>query len=63
MQPFLTAFYKLFVPTAMLLPYHKLDGCDGSKHPVCFTDEEKIKLKGALVDLADRIRRAADNIE
>ena len=27
--------------------YHKLDGCDGSKHPVCFTDEEKIKLKGA----------------
>ena len=38
--------------------YHKLDGLNG----IQFTDEEKQTLKGALVDLADRIRRAADNI-
>lgn len=43
--------------------YHKLDGCDGNKRQISFTDEEKIKLKGALIDLADRIRSAADNIE
>lgn len=43
--------------------YHKLDGLDGTKRPVAFTDEEKLTLKGALVDLADRIRRAADNID
>ncbi len=38
--------------------YHKLDGLNGIE----FSDEEKQTLKGALVDLADRIRRAADNI-
>ena len=43
--------------------YHKLDGYDGSKRQISFTDEEKQILKGALVDLADRIRRAADNIK
>lgn len=39
--------------------YHKLDGLNG----IQFSDEEKQTLKGALVDLADRIRRAADNIK
>lgn len=39
--------------------YHKLDGLNG----IQFTDEEKQTLKGALVDLADRIRRAADKIK
>lgn len=43
--------------------YHKLDGYDSDQRQMEFTEEEKIKLKGALVDLADRIRRAADNIE
>jgi hypothetical protein len=43
--------------------YHKLDGVDGNKKPTEFTLEEKYQLKGALVDLADRIRRAADSIE
>ena len=38
--------------------YHKLDGLNGIE----FSEEEKQTLKGALVDLADRIRRAADNI-
>lgn len=43
--------------------YHKLDGVDGNKKLTEFTLEEKYQLKGALVDLADRIRRAADSIE
>ena len=43
--------------------YHKLDGVDGNKKPTEFTEEEKYQLKGALIDLADRIRRAADTIQ
>lgn len=43
--------------------YHKLDGVDGNKKPTDFTTEERFQLKGALVDLADRIRRAADTIQ
>lgn len=42
--------------------YHKLDGIDDNKVPTAFNEEEKLQLKGALSDLADRIRRAADNI-
>ena len=43
--------------------YHKLNGVDGNKKPTDFTIEERYQLKGALIDLADRIRRAADSIE
>ena len=43
--------------------YHKLDGIDDNKKPTEFTEAEKIQLKGALCDLADRIRRAADTIQ
>lgn len=43
--------------------YHKLDGIDGNKKPTEFTEEEKYKLKGALIDLSDRIRRVADTIQ
>lgn len=42
--------------------YHKLDGVDGNKKPTTFTEEEKQQLKGALCDLANRIRLAADKI-
>lgn len=42
--------------------YHKLDGIDGNGGIGGFTDAEKEQLRGALVDLSDRIRRAADNI-
>ena len=42
--------------------YHKLDGIDGNGGVGGFTDKEKEQLRGALVDLGDRIRRAADNI-
>lgn len=43
--------------------YHKLDGIDGNKKPTAFTDEERELLRGALIDLSDRIRRAADSIQ
>jgi hypothetical protein len=43
--------------------YHKLNGVDGNKKPTDFTIEERYQLKGALIDLADRIRRAAESIE
>jgi hypothetical protein len=42
--------------------YHKLNGIDGNGGVGGFTPEESIQLKGALCDLSDRIRRAADAI-
>jgi hypothetical protein len=43
--------------------YHKLNGIEGNKKPTDFTLEERYQLKGALIDLSERIRRAADNID
>ena len=43
--------------------YDRLNGIDQNANPVAFTDEEQAQLKDALTDLADRIRRAADNIQ
>lgn len=42
--------------------YHKMDGIDGNGGQGGFTKEEAQQMRGALCDLADRIRRAADNI-
>ena len=42
--------------------YHKLNGIDGNGKPTKFTEEETEQLKGALVDLANRIRQAADRL-
>lgn len=42
--------------------YNKLNGIDGNGGEGGFTHEELQQLKGALCDLADRIRRAADNL-
>lgn len=42
--------------------YHKLDGIDGNKKPTEFSAEEREQLRGALIDLSERIRRAADSI-
>lgn len=44
------------------IEHHKMDGRDGNGKPTSFTPEEAEKLKGALLDLSDRIRRAADTI-
>lgn len=43
--------------------YNKMKGIDGNGKTTEFNVEERIQLKGALCDLADRIRRAADSIE
>lgn len=40
--------------------YHKLDGIDGNGGEGGFTDEELQQFKGALCDLADRIKLVAD---
>ena len=42
--------------------YHKMDGRDGNGKPTSFTFEEAQQLKGALIDLSERIRKAADAI-
>lgn len=42
--------------------YHKLDGIDDNNKTLDFSIEERATLKGALVDLSERIRRAADKI-
>ena len=43
--------------------YHKMDGIDGNEKPTEFSVEERHRLKEALIDLSDRIRRAAENID
>lgn len=42
--------------------YHKMDGIDGNGGKGDFTFSERVQLKGALCDMADRLRRAADKI-
>ena len=42
--------------------YARMNGMDYNENEVDFTPEERQQLKGALCDLADRIRRAAENI-
>lgn len=43
--------------------HQKLDGRNSNGGEGGFTEEEKQQLKGALCDLADRIRKAAEKIE
>ena len=42
--------------------YQRLNEVDGHGNPCEFTTEEKEQLRGALIDLSERIRRAAENI-
>ena len=42
--------------------YHKLDGIDGNGGSGGFNAEEAEQMRGALIDLSNRIRRAAENI-
>ncbi len=42
--------------------YQRMEGVNNEGNPIDFTPEEAERLKGALVDLSERIRRAADNI-
>lgn len=41
---------------------HKMDGIDGNGKEGGFSEAEAGQLRGALIDLSERIRRAADNI-
>jgi len=43
--------------------YHKLDGIDGNGNKSDFTYSEKIQLRNALFDFAERIRNSAQSIE
>jgi hypothetical protein len=42
--------------------YHKMDGIDGNGKKSDFTLQEKEQMRGALCDLADRLRRCADTL-
>ena len=42
--------------------YHKMDGINGVGGVGGFSQEEAKQLQGALFDLSDRIRRAAEKI-
>ena len=43
--------------------YHKFDGLDGNGGKGGFSDAELAQLQGALYDLSERIRRAADTLQ
>ncbi|WP_418893626.1 DUF5053 domain-containing protein [Limibacterium fermenti] len=43
--------------------YNKINEIDGNGGKGGFTEEEKQQFKGALYDLAERIRRTADKLE
>ena len=42
--------------------YQRLNEVDGHGNPCEFSAEEKEQLRGALIDLSDRIRRASEKI-
>ena len=42
--------------------YHKMDGIDGNSGKGGFNEDEAEQMRGALMDLSDRIRRAAESI-
>lgn len=42
--------------------YHKMDGIDGNGGNGGFNEDEAEQMRGALMDLSDRIRRAAESI-
>ena len=42
--------------------YHKMDGIDGNGGKGGFSEKEALQLRGALIDLSERLRKAADEI-
>ena len=42
--------------------YHKMDGIDGNGGKGGFSEKEAFLLRGALIDLSERLRKAADEI-
>jgi hypothetical protein len=43
--------------------YHKLNGYDGNGRPDGFTRSEAEQLRGAFLDLAERLRKTAEQLE
>ena len=43
--------------------YHKMDGIDGNGGQGGFSEQETEQMRGALIDLSERIRRVADNLK
>ena len=42
--------------------YHKMDGIDGNGGKGGFSETEALQLRGALIDMSERLRKAADEI-
>lgn len=42
--------------------YHKMDGIDGNGGQGGFSETEALQLRGALIDMSERLRKAADEI-
>lgn len=42
--------------------YHKMDGIDGNGGEGGFNEDEVEQMRGALIDLSNRIRRVAETI-
>ena len=42
--------------------YHKMDGIDGNGGVGGFNETEALQMKGALIDLSNRIRKVAESI-
>ena len=42
--------------------YHKMDGIDGNGGEGGFNEEDVEQMRGALIDLSNRIRRVAETI-
>ena len=42
--------------------YHKMDGIDGNGGKGGFSEKEAFLLRSALIDLSERLRKAADEI-
>lgn len=43
--------------------YHKLNGHDGNGRPDGFTRSEAEQLRGVFLDLADRLRKTAEQLD
>lgn len=42
--------------------YHKMDGIDGNGGTGGFSEAEAEQMRGALIDLSERIRKAAESL-
>lgn len=55
-------FSKTYFERSSSWFYHKMDGIDGNGGKGGFTEQEVEQMRGALIDLSNRIRHAAENI-